>query len=88
MQLESAELRCIVSYAHHEIDPTIATFEEREQLRTARSEGLDEDSDWESAVFSSPADFFRSVFQDQLNDEMRACIEANDARKAEQRKAG
>ena len=72
MQIENAELRRIVNYAHHEIDPTIATFEEREQLSTARGEELDEDSDQESAVFSSPADFFRSVFQDQLNDEMRA----------------
>ena len=87
MQLESGELRRIVNYAHHEIDPTIATFEEREQLGMARSGGADEDSDWESAVYSSPADYYRSLPQDLLDDEERAWVEADDARKAEQKKS-
>ena len=87
MQLDSGELRRIVNYAHREIDPAIATFEEREQLGMALSGGADEDSDWESATYSSPADFFRSLPQDLLNDEERAWLKAEDAKKAEQKKS-
>ena len=76
-------------YAHREIDPAIATFEERELLvlGMAPSGGADEDSDWESAVYSSPADYYRSLPQDLLDDEERAWVEADDARKAEQKKS-
>ena len=87
VQLESAELRRIVNYAQLEIDPTIATMEEREQLGAPRNEGVDEeDSDWESAVHSSAADYSRSLPKEHLDGEMRAWVEADDAREAEQQK--
>ena len=80
MLLDSGELRRIV-------DPEIATFVEREQLGMALGGGADEDPDWESAVYSSPADYYRSLLQDLLDDERRAWVEADDAEKVEEKRS-
>ena len=53
----------------------------------ARSGRADEDSNSESAVYSSFADYYCSFPQDLLDDEERVWVETDDARKAVERKS-
>ena len=65
-----------------QFDPTIPIVQEGVQF----DGGLGEDSDGESEVYSSPTAFLRSLPQDQLDDELRRCVQADDEIKAEQKK--
>ena len=64
--------------------PTITAVRESGEWGTPIYGGVGEEySDWESAAYSSPYDLFRYLPEDQLDDEMRQWIKADDAIKEE-----
>ena len=73
----------IINYAR-QFDPTISAVDEDAEYAMSCSGG--EDSDSASAVYSSPADYIRSIPRDQLSDDLRRCVEADDELIAEQKK--
>ena len=65
-----------------QFDPTIPIVQDGERCEG----GIDSDSDGESEVYSSPAAFLRSLPQDQLDDELRRCVQVDDEIKAEEKR--
>lgn len=87
MQLDCSEVIRTINYAH-KCDPTIPAVVTQGESSTPYSGGTgDEISDWESVVYSCPADFYRSLPQEVLTEEMWGEIEADDVMKAEEKRS-
>ena len=65
-----------MNYAR-QFDPAITAPIEEGEYGMLRSGGVDEDLGSASAIYSSAADFIRSLPREQLNDELRRWVVAD-----------
>ena len=79
------EVARIIIYARR-FDPGITALVKKVEYETSCSGRAGEDSDSASSIYSSPDAHIRSIPRDQLNDELRRWVEADDELIAEQKK--